>query len=119
MSRPATADISVWIGATFAQSYELQDEDGTAFDLAGSTLHWRAISTDSADVFEYISGVNDEVTIDDEAGGEITLSLPASMTREIPTGRMTRYELERRVDGSEEVLIAGFIIGEGGANADA
>jgi hypothetical protein len=121
MSRPATIDIAVWRGASFEQSYELQDEDGAAFDLTGSTIIWRASAVDEAEteVFAYVGGVNEQVLIEDAEAGIITLSLPASITRNIPAGRLTKYELERRIDGSEEVLLAGFIIGEGGANADA
>lgn len=121
MSRPALIDITVWRGATFEQSYELLDEDGAAFDLTGSDLRWRATNVDEheCEVFSYVGGADAQVLIDDEGAGIITLSLPVSMTREIPTGRLTKYELERRIDDAEEILLAGFIIGEGGANADA
>ena len=121
MSRPGIVDITVWRGANFEQSYELLDDTGAAFDLSGSALRWRAVAVDEDEtqIFNYADGTDDELLIEDAEGGLITLSLPPAMTRAIQAGRLTKYELERRIDGSEEVLLAGFIIGEGGANADA
>ena len=121
MSRPALIDITLWRGATFEQSYELLDETGAVLDLTGSKLHWRAtaLDDDETEVFNYVSGTDTQVLIEDEAGGVVTLSLSAAIARAIPVSRLTRYELERRIDGSEEPLLAGYIIGEGGANDDA
>lgn len=49
----------------------------------------------------------------------IELRLTAQETRQLGEGRVNRYELERQIDGTEQTVLAGFIVASVGSNADA
>lgn len=48
----------------------------------------------------------------------ISLELTAAETRKLGEGRVNRYELERRIGGSEHTILAGFIVASVGSNGD-
>lgn len=47
-----------------------------------------------------------------------TIQLTVAQSRAIPIGALTSYEIQRIVSGREEVLLSGFLIGDGGVNTD-
>ena len=115
---PARHDLKIWIGANFSEDYEAINDDGTAFDLTGSELVLRILDGDGTELLRLTSASDDEIEITDDAGGEFTISMSYEQTRLMPLGRVARYELERRVSGSQESFLSGFVFAEGGDNDD-
>lgn len=118
MRGPAKYDIVTWTGTDFSESYEAQNDDLTAFDLTGSELVFRALDASGTELFRFSSEDATELEITDASAGEYTFSLTGAQTRLVPLGRVAKYEIERRVGTSQESFMAGFLIGEGGANDD-
>jgi len=90
----------------------------------GGTL----VSLDSSLKFRFVNGGN-TVTLgvgtgitlsDDEAvtNARATVQLTVAQSRLIPEGPLTHYEVQRDIDGREQVILMGNLIGEGGDNPD-
>lgn len=111
-------DLEIWIGSDFSQDFELLQDNDSIFDLSGSEIVFRAVDGKGTELFRLTSVSDSEIEITDASAGEFTLSLSSSQTRLIPQGRVAQYELERRLAGTQEPLLSGFFIAEGGINDD-
>lgn len=108
MAQPPTYDFPVWKGNTTPIRVRFKLEDETPIDLTGSTVVFRA-AWGSSGAIRLVSGTDSEVDLTEAAEGEVTITLSASHTREIPKGRIARYEIERRIDGVQTTLVYGFL----------
>lgn len=66
-------------------------------------------------------GVGTGITLSTDetvANSRATIQLTISQSRQIPDGALTAYELQRLVNGREEVFLNGFLVGAGGVNVD-
>lgn len=77
----------------------------TRFDLAGSTLVFRAVWPGGTLRKETPSGV----VVATPANGEASVTLSAAETRSLPAGRVARFEMERRIGAEQRTLVAGFL----------
>jgi hypothetical protein len=116
MKTAASFDIDVYIGEDLTLDLEIQNDDLTVFDLTGSELVWRIF--DTAELVRATSTDAVEVIISDAHLGIVSLALSSTQTRTIPLGRKARYEIERRIDGVQSVILCGYLTGAGGVNDD-
>lgn len=116
---PAQKDMDLWKGSDATWTIRLWADAGktTRFDLTGSEIVFRAtwgggsLRRTSAD-----GGID----LGDPTDGEITITIPAAAGRALPAGRVVRYEIERRIAGTETTLIYGnVVVSDWGANDDA
>lgn len=66
-------------------------------------------------------GVGSGITLSDDEtvpDARATIQLTVAQSRTIPSGALTRYEIQRTVGSREEVILMGTLIGEGGGNTD-
>lgn len=104
-------------GNTFARTFKFKNANNTAFDLSGSTLIFAYDSLSG--VIRKSSATNGSgFVITNASGGEATITLLPSETRNLKIGRTTRFELERQIAGNEVTLLSGCIIVYEGINND-
>ncbi len=84
-------------------------------DLTGSEIVFRAVL--GSGVIRKTSA-NGGITIV-ELEGRITVPITVADSRLMTAGDRWRYEIERRIGGSERTIICGELIAAGGANDDA
>lgn len=117
--KPGIHDFTVQRGGTGEIAIRLvtlgDEGDRTPMDLAGSSfvlsIAWPggALRRASDD-----GGLTVEL-----ATAEVAWRPPPADTRLVPEGRIARYEWERRDGaGRQQVVLTGFIVGEGGLNDD-
>lgn len=102
----------IWRGNTRTITFRFKNADGSALDLSGSTLEFRAVNASDVEI------VKRNMTIAAPASGEASIALTASETTAFTSGARNRYEVERRISSSEETLIYGNITAEGGINTN-
>jgi len=110
MSVP-TYDLCLRQGNDKSLEFHLISDDGTPFDLTGSTLIFTAQKSDGTEMEKTIVPT-------DVAGGVFVLSFTTAETREFTPGRFNQWEIERQIGGSEETLIAGYMNVREGMNTD-
>lgn len=109
-------DLCVKQGNNFSWEFRLKsyDENGNLvpFSLTGSTLNFVAEKADGTKLTKTL-------TPTDAANGIVPLSITVSESRMFAIGRENRWEMERRISGTETTLLQGYIICREGINADA
>lgn len=113
---PAVVDFDLWRGSNLPPViFGLENEDGTPFPVAGSefvlSIRWGGGSIRKS------TAVGDGFVLN-ETTSELAWSPTLAETRLVPLGRLSRYEVERRIGGTQDTLISGFITGKGGNNDD-
>jgi len=92
------------------------------FDATGSTFEFRCRTPRQGVIARSTRDGSITVALEPGDGGVlrtvISLELTAAETRRLGEGRVNRYELERQIGGSEQTILAGFIIASVGSNAD-
>lgn len=85
------------------------------FDLTGSvfkfTLNWRGGSVERS------SDVDADLTVDYD-NSILVWSYTTAQSRELPLGRLSRYEVERWIGGTQRTLVCGYVIVSEGSNPD-
>lgn len=115
---PAKLDLTVWRGNNAPVIWQPVDDQGQPFPLAGSefvltvVVKGRGCTTIRKD-----SAVNTGLQVD-TAAGTITWKPTLEESRAIPIGRLSSYELERRIAGDQRTWAIGDITGEGGLGDD-
>jgi len=109
--------IKIWRGTTRPVAWRLKQGDGSLFDLAGSSFRL-SIAASGATLISKNSDAADGLAID-EGAATVTYTPSLAESRLVPLGRLASYELERRIDGAQEIVAWGQIEGLGGSNADA
>jgi hypothetical protein len=117
MPDAAAYDIDVRQGNSLERTFIFQDENGDAFNLTGSVIAFRA-ETGEGETFIDKTTPSNSFSMPTPTTGTVTLTLTAAETARFATGRTNRYEIERRIGGTEETLVAGFIIAIEGVNAN-
>jgi hypothetical protein len=115
MPDAAAYDIPVRQGNTLQRTFAFQDEDGDAIDLTGSVVAFRAETGEGA-TFITKTTPSSGLSMATPTNGQVTLILTPAETAQFATGRVNRYEIERRVSGNESTLVAGFIDTTEGVN---
>jgi hypothetical protein len=118
---PAVDDFVLWRGNNAPpRLWEMADDEG-AFPLLGSVFVL-TVAVRGVPLFEKRSDVPGSGLVVDVAGSTVTWTPSAAESRQIPTGRLATYELERRIgagaDEEQETWIVGAITGRGGLNDD-
>ena len=113
---PVVVDFDLWRGSNLPPViWGLENEDGTPFPVAGSefvlTIRWAGGSIRKS------TAASDGFALD-AATSELAWSPTLAETRLVPLGRLSRYEVERRIGGHQDPLITGSITGKGGNNDD-
>ncbi len=117
--RPGIHDFTVHRGGTGEIAIRLSTVDPTGvrtpIDLTGSSfvlsVVWHGGALRKA-------SVDGGLTVQ-PATAEVAWRPPPSEARLIPEGRIARYEWEQRdASGRQQILLVGFMIGEGGLNDD-
>ena len=116
MSTP-TYDLLTRHGNTLTVPLRFKSADGSPFDLTGSELVFYCKAQQGS--VNLRKTIGSGLAMSDPASGRVTVTLTAAETRSLPAGRMTDYEIERRIDGTEKTLLAGLIEVEAGINDDA
>ncbi|HEX2552056.1 MAG TPA: hypothetical protein VHL98_00040 [Microvirga sp.] len=117
--RPGIHDFTVQRGGSGEIAIRLKSEDGagvrTPLDLTGSSFVLSVAWPGGA-----LRRASDDAGLDVDLAAAAVAWRPApAETRLIPEGRIARYEWERRdADGHQQILLAGFVVGEGGLNDD-
>lgn len=109
---PTQKDFEIWIGNDFQRLLTLKDASGAVVDLTGATLVFRAINSANTQIFRK------ELTVATPASGQALLSISAIETRDMPTDRSLRYEVEHRAGGIQTTLLYGNLNAKGGVNDD-
>jgi hypothetical protein len=112
-----TYDITVWLGSTAPIEWRFRDDAGELVDLTGM-----AFELSISDLFDSLllrkktvesNGLSVNLT------DQILLWQPTLVeSRLIPAGRRSKYEVEMRLAGGQEIFASGFVEGLGGTNAD-
>ena len=85
------------------------------FDIASSSFIMRL----TIDETTYSYSSDDGDLIIDETDNSVVWPYTVEISREIPLGKNSQYELERRVSGGEQrTYLYGYITGRGGLNDD-
>lgn len=108
MATPPNYDFVVWKGNTTPLHLRFKLEDETPIDLTGAEIVFRA-AWGSAGSIRLTSESDAAVDMTSEADGEVTITLSASQTRDLPKGRIARYEIERRLAGVQTTLLHGYL----------
>jgi hypothetical protein len=113
--QPACRDFTWWVGNDAPQiKVRLKDSDGAVIALTGSVIALRAVDAEGNVVIARTS--EDDLPVDGDDYIDITPTLAES--RLMPAGRQTRYEVERRIGGTQQTFLTGWIIAQGGVNLD-
>jgi hypothetical protein len=75
--------------------------------LQGSTFVMRIVSAQGVQLFRLDGAV---------AGAVMTFALTPAQAALVPSGRVARYEVERRSGDIQETWLYGFVVGLGGDN---
>jgi hypothetical protein len=104
-------------GNSYERTFRFKDGAGQVVDLAGSEIVFIAETASSTIRKTTADG---SLLMPSPALGEVTLKLTPAETRLFAIGRLrSRYEIERRIGGSEETLVSGCVVVEEGINDDA
>lgn len=104
-------------GNSFERLFRFKDGAGQLVDLTGSEIVFVAETATSTIRKTTADG---SLQMPSPTSGELTLKLTPAETRLFAVGRLrSRYEIERRIDGSEETLVSGCVVVEEGINDDA
>lgn len=93
-----------------AKPVTFKDSDGAVIPLTGSTFQYRAVTDAGSVVIDRTLTPGDDDTVD--------IALTLAESRLLPLGALTAYEVERRIDGTQETWLMGTIAGLGGVNPD-
>jgi hypothetical protein len=92
------------------------------FDGTGSTFEFRCRTPRREVIARSSAGGAIAMSLEPGDGGAVRtllrFELTAQETRVLGEGRVNRYELGRRIGGSERSILSGFIIASRGSNAD-
>lgn len=103
-------------GNTYERLFRFKDGAGQAVDLTGSEIVFIA-ETATSTIRK--STADATLLMPVPALGGVTLKLTPEETRLFAVGRLkSRYEIERRIGGTEETLVSGCLIVEEGLNDD-
>lgn len=114
----ATYDLTgIRRGNSFERVFRFKDSDGDPINLTGSVIVF-SVTSGSAVIRK--STADGGLLMPTPSNGQITLKLTPSETRQFAVGKLrNRYEIERRIDGSETTLVSGCIVVSQGVNDDA
>ena len=127
MASTKDGDITIWRGANVPAvvwqflKNDIPDDQtavpGDLFDLTGSTL-FLTIGRDTEFMISANSTIGGGLVLD-TAASTLTWNPVLADTRTLPSGRIARYEIERRfANNSQEPLAMGFVLVTGGLNSD-
>lgn len=102
---PPQKSLDVWAGNSFWRQFNFKQADGSAFDLTGSRLVFRAVSGDTA-VRKTTDTPGSGFTITDATGGIAQLYLTYTEARDLPAASI-RYEIERWIDIEQVTVLYG------------
>lgn len=115
----AAEDIQLFLGNNYPPivwQFLVTENPDVLFDLAGSefvlTVKWPGgtLSKDSA--------LDAAFTVD-LGSSTVTWAYTLAESRLLPRGRLSSYELERRINGSQQTFIIGHVVVDGsGSNVD-
>lgn len=108
--------IRIWRGATRPIAWRLKTGDDNLFDLTGSSFRL-SVAAAGVVLIAKNSEAADGLSID-VPGATVTWTPTLAESRLIPLGRVSSYELERRIGSAQEILAWGQVEGLGGINAD-
>ena len=114
---PVQKDMAVWVGndKTFEFVLWADSERTTPFDLTGSEMVF--LATWPGGSLRKSSSTGDVVL--DFVTGRVSIPITPAESRAMPPGSRTRYEIERRIDGTETTLIYGtVVVSDWGGNDD-
>ena len=104
-------------GNSFERLFRFKDSAGVVVDLTGSEIVFIAETATSTIRKTTADG---SLQMPSPPSGEVTLKLTPAETRMFAVGRLrSRYEIERRIGGSEKTLVSGCVVIEEGINDDA
>lgn len=116
----AKYDITIQVGNDQTISLALKQADGTAYDLTGKEVIFRAEWTGGS--MRYTSetvGSGSKFEIIDDAAGLVSLVIDPAGSRLFPDASTTvNYEIELRDDGAESTLLYGRVSRILGVNDD-
>jgi hypothetical protein len=108
-------DLSVRQGNNASWEFRLKsyDESGdlVPFSLTGSTLVFSAEKADGTTLTKTL-------TPSDAANGILPLSITVAESRMFSIGRENRWEIERRISGTEATILQGYVVCDEGVNSD-
>lgn len=87
------------------------------FSLAGSVFKLRLAWPGAAALTSSSDVPADNLTLDDE-NGMVSWGYSLAQSRALPLGRLTSYELERWIGGTQQTLVRGMICISAGNNPD-
>lgn len=108
--------LRLWKGNTARFEFAFKDAEGAPVDLTGSEMVFRAAWGGGGTL--RLTSAGGGILFASAAEGRIVINLTVAQTRLIPTGSIARYELERRIDGTQTTLIWGAIEAGEGVNDD-
>lgn len=121
------ADMMVWVGNNYPPTIieflgvDIPDDQESApgdyIDLTGSDLYL-TIGRGTPYLIEKNTLADADVLVVDESVAQLQWTPTIAETRTLPLGRLAKYEVERRIDGNQQTIAAGFVIVEGGLNSD-
>lgn len=109
MPTPASADFDVWQGNTSEIALKLKTSETTYLDLTGSTFFFKMQWKVGGATQTLVLSIGNGIVITDAAEGYLTITITTAQSRTLLKGRTVKYELERRIDGKEITLLAGFL----------
>lgn len=109
MPTPASADFDVWQGNTSEIALKLKTSETTYLDLTGSTFFFKMQWKAGGATQTLVLSIGNGIVITDAAEGYLTITITTAQSRTLLKGRTVKYELERRIDGKEITLLAGFL----------
>jgi hypothetical protein len=120
---PAYWPMPLWAGNNQPAEFVLRDSLGARVDLTGVQARLRIVWPGGG--ITVASGVDAGLTIPDQTDpgsrGSIVFAPTLEQSRQVPTGRLARYELELRdflSPGLEITALAGPVVVDGGNNPD-
>jgi hypothetical protein len=106
--RPGKFDWEVWRGANASLPLTMQRNGAPDASLVtGSTFVLRIVSATGGELIRQEGAKN---------GAVVTFSLTPAQSMALPSGRVARYEIERRAGDVQEVWLYGSVNGLGGDN---
>lgn len=123
--------IGLPIGSDAAYGFVFKDEADVPVDLAGTEFVFRMAAKYPALALEFTTTADPAVLYVEEdatitpvgkpayVADWLVLRLAPSITRQIPVGALTTWEIERRKDGDQRNWGVGMFSGYGGMNPDA
>lgn len=108
-------DLTMDRGSNRPIAWRFKVSNGDLFNLAGSVIALKI--TFRGGEISKLTGVDSNFVLDVSAA-TVTWTPSFAESRLIRPGRVSRYELERRAGGFEDVFLTGHITGIGGENDD-